>query len=174
MFATNDQRCMFYEGAIIMEKITEYLLSITIAAVICVAVKYILGRNSAATNMVAVVSGIFMLLTIVSPVVKISLGDISQYLDGIYIPADDVVSPATKNAQEEMKKIVKSQSEAFILEEAERMSLSVGVEVNISNGTPPAPDYAIITGNISPYNKKCLSEFIYKNLGISQENLQWK
>lgn len=157
-----------------MNRVTEYLLSITAAAVICVVVKSIIDRKSHVGNMIAVISGVFMLITVLSPLLSGSLGDLGKYFDEFYLPGDDVALQAMEESHEEMKQIIKTQSEAYILEEAKRMSLNISVEVNVSDGSPPVPDSVTVTGNISPYKKEALSKYISDNFSIPQESLQWK
>lgn len=157
-----------------MDKITEYLLSITAASIICVLAKIIAGDKSTTGKMISVISGVFMLITIISPLIHIRLGDIGKYIESYSISGEEAASIGVESANEELKEIIKQQTEAYILDEADRMSLDIAVEVNISNTNPPVPDYVTITGNVSPYNKQSLSQYISKNLGLSQENLKWK
>lgn len=157
-----------------MDKITEYLLSITAASMVCVLCKFICGDKSSTGKIISVVSGVFMLITIISPLIHIQIDDIGEYFNSYHISGDEAASVGVESANAELKRIIKQQSEAYILDEVNRMSLDIGVEVSVSDTNPPVPDAVTITGNISPYNKQTLTQYISENLGISQENLQWK
>ncbi len=173
MLVVIDQRCMFYERFIVMEWITEYLLRITVASIICVLIRHMVGKQRMAGNMISIITGIFMLITVLSPLLNISFQNFSQYFEEFITPGNDLSAQAVIDAREDLKKIIKEQSEAYILEEAERMSLTLCVEVGVSDEEPPAPNHVILSGSISPYKKEYLASYICDNLGISRENLQW-
>jgi len=141
---------------------------------ICVLAKFIVGDKSTQGKIISVVSGIFMLITVISPLIHIRLSDIGYYIESYSISGEDAAFVGAESANAELKEIIKQQTEAYIMDEANRMSLDIAVEVNISNTNPPVPDYVTITGNISPYKKQSLSQYISENLGLPQENLQWK
>jgi hypothetical protein len=72
-----------------------------------------------------------------------------------------------------MGDIIKSKTEAYILNEARKMELDITVEVELSDADPPAPCRVFIKGTASPYKKTVLGRYISDNLGIPQENQQW-
>ncbi len=156
-----------------MDWIAEYLLSITAAAIICVAVKYIPGNKSTAGNMISIVAGVFMLITVLSPLLNKSFRNLEEYFADFYFSGDDVALSAAEEANTQLREIIKQQAEAYIMEETTRMSLSVSIEVNVANTEPPVPNFITISGNVSPYNKAQLTGYIADNLGIAQENIRW-
>ncbi len=157
-----------------MDRITEYLLSITAAAIICVIIKTIVDKKTAVGNIISVVSGVFLLFTVLSPLLQGSLVEWGDYLDSVYVSGDDITAAAVDNANKEMKQIIKQQTETYIQKEADRLGLEVSIEADISDGIPPVPCTVNLYGNISPYNKQRLSSFIVNNFGISREYVQWK
>ncbi len=153
--------------------ISEYLLSITAAAIICVMAKQLLGKESISGKMVNMIAGIFMLITVLSPLLNRSLGDLGEYLEDFYISGDEIALSAAAKANSEMVQIIKQQSEAYILEEAIRMELNLCVEVNVSNTEPPVPVQVTLTGNAAPYKRTALSDYIINHFGLPEESVKW-
>ena len=119
--------------------------------------------------------------------VRCNLRNVSMIQDGILIYSNDAtgarykwfdygdvyVSEGKSMAANQVADIIKSQSEAYILDKANRMGLEISVEVELDNDNNSIPSSVCISGNISPYAKKVLSEYITDCLGIAKENQKW-
>ncbi len=75
--------------------------------------------------------------------------------------------------QQALSDIIKSRCEAYILDKAAGMDLSLTVEVGVSADEMPVPKTVRISGNISPYKKSKLKSILVNDLGIEEEDQTW-
>lgn len=156
-----------------MSGIAEYLLTVSSAAIACSIAKSIAGEKSTAGKITKVVSGIFLTVTLISPVVSIHITDVTEFFEDYRIEASEITEAGAQMANTAMGDIIKCNTEAYILEEAAELGLDIAVEVTLCDSDPPAPYQVIITGVIPPYKKSVLTQFIANDLGIPQENQRW-
>ena len=157
-----------------MHRIGEYLLSITAAAIICVVAKYAVGEKGSSGKIIRVITGLFMAITFISPLVNIRIENIEKYFEDFYFDASNVVSSGSDMANEAMADIIKRQTEAYILDEAARLGVNMDVEVKLSDSSPPQPYQVVIEGSVSPYQKQNIIRYISQQIGIPQEQQIWK
>ena len=167
-----DQLSVLYEGNVLMNSIKAYVLRIIIVAVVCSITSSLLKEKTASGKMVNLLCGILMAITILSPIVSISFRNVTDFYYDISTNAERYVNDGKTAAQEEAANIIKSQTEAYILDKAKSMGLEVAVEVELDDDDS-IPCGVIITGAISPYLKGVLAAYIEETIGISKENQQW-
>ncbi len=156
-----------------MDGIRKYLFSVICAAVICSIVNTLSGKKTATGAIIRLISGLFMALTLIAPLVEIRLADYGDYFKNFSVDADTAVTFGESAASDELRAIIKSQTEAYILDKADSMDAAIDVEVTLNDEYPPVPCGVRITGSISPYSKETLSQFIANDLGISKEDQVW-
>lgn len=156
-----------------MDEIRAYLLRITAAALLCGILTKILGKKGMLTTTVKLITGVFMALTVVGPLVSIRLDTLDEFTEGISYDASAAVAEGEISAMETMSEIIKQQTQAYILDKAETLGAQLSVEVILSEDTPPVPCAVRITGKISPYGKSVLSAYINDDLGIGVEDQIW-
>lgn len=156
-----------------MDEIRAYLLRITAAALLCGILTKILGKKGMLTTTVKLITGVFMALTVVGPLVSIRLDTLDEFTEGISYDASAAVAEGEISAMETMSEIIKQQIQAYILDKAETLGAQLSVEVILSEDTPPVPCVVRITGKISPYGKNVLSAYINDDLGIGVEDQIW-
>ncbi len=157
-----------------MQGIREYLLSVTAAAIICAIAKHIVGEKGSGGKIIRVVTGIFLLITLISPIMRVRIESIEEYFNDIRFDADSIAANGSEMANDALGKIIKEQTEAYILDEATRLGAQMDVEVILSDTYPPEPRQVVIKGSASPYQKQNISQYISHYLGIPQENQIWK
>ena len=170
---TNKYR-MFYERIILMENVRQYLISVTATALICSVSTVLTEKKGAFGVVVKLVSGIFLVITVISPITKI---DLSGHYSGVYNFTNDaqiVVRSGVDEAQYEMSQIIKQQAEAYILDKASSMEADITASVSLNDEKMPKPDTVTITGQLSPYAKHILMQYIEENLSIPEERQIWK
>ena len=150
-----------------------YILSIVITAMICAAANILLPPRSSAGQIIKLLSGVMLLLTVISPLTSISFQNISDYLQGISTDTDSFVAEGQIVAQEEINKIIKGKTEAYILDKANQMGLQIAVEVALDEDNYSIPSFVKVTGALSPYSKEILSGYIENTLGIAKEKQVW-
>lgn len=156
-----------------MEGVRSYLLSITAAAVIIALLRQITGDKSALGKILKIITGVFMIVTVISPLLQFRIQDIDRFIQNFQLSSQYAVDQGAHMATEEISQIIKQQTEAYILDEASKMGMEMSVEVKLSDSNPPQPCFVTLQGAVSPYQKKHLSQHITEYLGISQENQQW-
>lgn len=156
-----------------MEGIRQYLLTIVAAAIVCSVVTNIVGKNGANAAVVKLLTGLFLAVTVISPWTKMQIIDFSAYADGLSAQAEDAAAYGESIANEEMSAIIKSRTEAYILDKAASLGLDLTVEVTVSGSNPPQPYTVTIHGAAAPYAKQQLQNMIANDLGIPEENQLW-
>ncbi|MBR2009876.1 MAG: hypothetical protein IJ936_07110 [Peptococcaceae bacterium] len=156
-----------------MESIRQYLLSITAAAVICSLITGIMGKKGTYAAIVRMLCGLFMAITMLSPLLHIQLTDYSAYYGSILEEADLAASGGRRMANEAEAAIIKHKTETYILDKALSMGLSIEVEVTLSDSDTQQPCKVWLRGAASPYARQKLQEIIVSDLGISKENQTW-
>ena len=86
--------------------------------------------------------------------------------------AENIVSSTQDETQTQLRTIIKEKTESYILDKAASMNSDIRVEVILDDVTS-IPIAAIIHGDISPYNKAILSQYLVDSLGISEESQTW-
>ena len=156
-----------------MDGIRRYLLTVIAAAVVCSIANTLIGKKSAASSIVRMVSGLCLAICVISPFLKIRLDHYSDYLGSFSQEADTLAADGKDAAMNELRKIIKTNSEAYILDKAASLKLDVQVEVTLSDDEPPLPCAVTINGSASPYAKRTLMHYIANDLGIPEEDQTW-
>lgn len=152
----------------------EYILSIVAAGIVCSIAGSLVNSKSALGQILRLLTGIVMVITIISPVLNISFSHITDYLDDLSIQGEIYASNGTTAAKESMSVIIKEQIEAYILDKADHMDLDIAVEVALDDRNNSIPCGVTITGKLSPYAKGILGSYIEEKLGIAKEHQRWK
>lgn len=152
----------------------EYILGIIAAGIICGIVQNLVSSKTATGRILRLLTGILMVITILSPVVNVSFTNISDYLDEINTQGDIYANYGSAMANESVCAIIKDQAEAYILDKADRMNLDISVEVALDEHNNSVPCEVTIAGNLSPYAKEVLGSYIEENLGIAKEYQRWQ
>ncbi len=156
-----------------MNGIGEYLISVCCAAILCAIVTGILGKKGAVGGAVKLITGIVMILTLFSPLVDIQLDKLDSVLDGISLDGEALAAEGENSSRTAMAAIIKQQTEAYILDKAGDLGADVSVEVTLSEDSVPVPEAVHISGNLSPYAKKQLTDMLTQELGIAGEGQSW-
>lgn len=156
-----------------MEQISRYLLGITAAAIICGVGKQLAGDKGSGSAMIKLICGLFLCMSVISPLVELRIRDLTEFIYDLEVDAGYYVSDGELQSQDAMKAIIKTHTEAYILDKAKSFNASVSVTVTLSDTTPYAPCAVEVTGEISPYAKARLSAVLEDDLGIGKEAQKW-
>lgn len=151
----------------------EYLLRIVAAGIICCIVRLLIGKDGAIGKAVKLLSGIFMTLIVIAPMLDINIDavvdDFGQLkMDGMY--AAQAGDDSSMNA---IKEIIIDKTQAYILDKAKTLGAEITVNLELTDEMLPIPCGVTITGNVSPYAKKILSEYMQTEFGICKEAQFW-
>ena len=156
-----------------MEAVCRYLVSVTAAAIICGIINSVLEKSKTAAAIGKLLTGLFLAITVISPLIKIELSDFLMYTDALSADAQMAVSAGETAADNVLREIIISKTEAYILDKATSLDASLTVKVELSDGDPPQPSAVQLFGTISPYAKAQLTRYITEQLGIPKEAQQW-
>lgn len=156
-----------------MESVRGYLLSITVVALCCGVLSSVLGKKGLNGSSVKFLCGIAMLLAIVGPLLNLRIGDIKGSFSGFSQQSKAMAAYGQETAIKEYAGIIKERVAAYILDKAESLGAELTVEVTLRDEVPLTPCAVKLSGAISPYAKKVLSDTIAKDLGIQAEAQTW-
>ena len=155
-----------------MDAIRQYLLTIIIGAMICAIATKLCGKLSANSAIVKLLAEIFMLILLVSPLLKIRIPDMALVFDDDTLVAN-AIAAGESYADEQAEGLIKESITAYILDKASTLDADVRVEVSLSETVPRVPDSIVIYGDVSPYTKTVLKRMIADELGIPEESQIW-
>ena len=156
-----------------MDGIREYLIGVIAAAVLCGLVTTILDPKGMVGTAVKLMAGLLMLLAVIRPWVSISLDTLLDWTDGITVNGSNFVSDGEMMAQSAYRQSIIQRTEAYILDEAKALDCDVTVEVVLSDDDMPVPKLVKLAGEVSPYARQTLSNFLTERLGIKREDQIW-
>ena len=156
-----------------MKSVGAYVLSVTAAGVICGLVTAILGEKSPYSGMIKMLAGIFLAIAVVSPLTDIRLDFLDGYIDNLKQDGDAAVQSGIQKSEEAIGLIIKSKTEAYILDKAEALGADIEVDVTVSGDYQPIPKTVCIAGSVSPYAKARLENMLEEDLGIGKEGQLW-
>lgn len=155
-----------------MSGIKEYILGVITAAILCAIVSQLVKRDSFIGTAVKLISSVFMLISLVSPVMNIKFKP-EKFLTDFTRDANHITTSAVDSSRESIARIIKERTQAYILDKANLRGAALTIEVALSDDDIQKPVSVTLSGEISPYAKKLLSEAIEKDLGISAEAQIW-
>ena len=150
-----------------------YLISVVSAGMICAITGALFPPKTAVGQIAKLLSGILLTVTVISPLTNLSFQNLSDYINNLTNDADSYVAEGTFAAQKELASIIKTETEAYILDKANQMGLQIAVEVVLDENNHSIPSSVTVTGNLSPYTKEALSSYIENTLGIAKEKQIW-
>lgn len=156
-----------------MESVREYLIGVTAAAIFCGVLTRLIGNKGVTGALLKLVVGVFMVLAVVSPWLQVRWEQLMDITTDIKGDAEAAAAEGVISAREAMEEIITEQTAAYILDKADSLGVRLTVEVDLDSGEIPVPCAVRLAGNISPYAKSVLSEYISENLGIGTEEQTW-
>lgn len=156
-----------------MDSVRQYILSVVAAASICGFFSTLFSNKNTFGGIVKLLTGLFLTITVISPIAKVNLRNYAMYFDDLTVEAEDAASYGSKMAEDSMRTIIKSQTEAYILDKANALGLNLSVEVILDDADSLTPCAITLNGVASPYAKARLQQYIVQDLGIPKESQEW-
>lgn len=156
-----------------MEGVREYLLTVTCAALLCGILCAMVDEKHNGGALVKLLCGVFMSLTMILPLSRVSLERIDLDRWEIRQEGESAAEAGLEYARQAKMQIIKSQTEAYILDKASLYELNLTVDVTVSPGDIPVPQAVVLRGRVSPYAKRQMQRMLETELGIPKENQQW-
>ena len=155
-----------------MGAVREYIIGIGAAAMIC-GILLSFSEKGSMAPLLKLICGLVLSFAILNPLLSIVRGDWENL--GITLPGEGekATEEGKKQAQKSVQTLIKEETEAYILDKARDMDLTVRVSVRLSEEAMPTPDFVTVYGTVPPYQKAQLSRMLAEELGLGQENQQW-
>lgn len=153
-----------------MNGLIQYILSVTAAAILTAIVRDLAGQGNM-RKLVEFIGGIFMALTLISPLMKLELPDVENWLGTYAADGEAAAAVGEEMAGDAARAVIKARVEAYILDKAAVYSAAPTVEVELdAEGLPAA---VTVAGDISPYAKARLAQMMEADLGLGEEAQTW-
>ena len=142
------------------------------AALISGTAVSLLGKEGTAATLGKFLAGIFLILTVASPLVRLSTDGWTDFWSDFSLEGEYVSQQGKNLAILAQADIIKPQLEAYILDKAASLGTDLTAEVTLNTETL-TPESVKLTGSVSPYAKQQLRTFLEETLGIPKEAQQW-
>lgn len=156
-----------------MESLGNYILSVTSAAILLAVLLTLLSKNGSTSSLLRLIGGLFLTFTLVVPLTDLKLDDIFDSFLNISSDGNSIAAYGQECYQTELASIIKQRCEAYILDKAASCQASLEVEVTLSQESIPVPIAARLQGNVSPYARNSLEQWLQHDLGIPKEQQIW-
>lgn len=152
-----------------MEALRQYIISVVAAALLCGIVTGLMPQGRA-SQIIRMVCGLFLAYTVLAGLTGLDL----QIPDWDVLAVTDARQAAALGeslGEAALTQVIKEQTEAYILDKAAALGLSLEVEVSLDESQ--VPQSVVLEGQASPYERQQLQNTIARELGIAKENQQW-
>ncbi len=153
-----------------MEGLRQYAVSVIAAALIC-GILTSFPAGTTAKTFLRMLCGVFMTITVLTPLVRIDLSKLNEITKAYYTDAAATVSLGENMAMDALQEVIKQKAETYIMDKAGRLNASLSVEVVV--GEDHIPKEVYLEGKISPYVKSQLERILESDLGITKERQIW-
>lgn len=153
-----------------MESLRQYVICVTAAALICGIVTG-MTKKGPAGELIRLVAGLVLAFVVLYPISGLNLEDLPLDLVAFMEAGESMSAQGEKITREATEDIIKSRTEAYILDKAAALDISLTVEVLLDEENIPVG--VILSGAVSPYARSRLTNVIEKDLGIAKEKQIW-
>ena len=155
-----------------MTFIGKYIVSISATSLICGMIGNFM-KDSCGARAMKMVCNLILMLAILLPVVTWCKKDIPDFVGFTFPESEQFVEEGARMSGNAAKDIIKQQTEAYIVDKAAAMGVTVTATVVLNDNDVPVPVYVEVSGKVSPYIKLRLEEMIQEDLNITKENQVW-
>lgn len=156
-----------------MEALEQYILSITVSAILCGLVMSLTPKGQF-REILKLICGVFLALLVIEPLTDLDPDKIFSGFTGNWeMEGEAAAAFGEEIARDSMSDYIKRETEAYILNKANGLGFDPDVEVTVSKEDLPLPESVVIRSAVPETVQKELESIILENLGIAKENLQW-
>ena len=150
-----------------------YLKSLICATIISAIVVNIFKKKTPIGHHIRLLVGIFLSITIISPLYKLEIPDFDIYKSSLDIEAQKIVGEGESLYEAQRRSIISQQLEAYILNKATELNADIRVAIKLSEEDTPTPVSVEIEGSVAPYDRIVLEKYIANEIGIPKERQMW-
>ena len=156
-----------------MQQFGKYILSVTAAAILVSVLQNIVGKKGANAALLNLISGLFMAFTVIAPITNIQLEDILDMPWDFVTEGTSIATQGQATSEDLYRQLIKQKCEAYILDKAQAYQATLEVEVTLDQSDTPTPDSVRMQGQISPYGKAAMQQWLQEEMGVPKERQQW-
>lgn len=151
--------------------LTSYVWSLICAALIAGILQSLLKEGGCA-RVLKLLCGVFFMVTALKPMLKLEIPDLTQWASSWEEEGEAAVRAGEDSFSQAYSDGIRQRLEAYILDKAAQLGLSVQVRLTLSpEGLPEA---AVLSGIGQEREKEQLMTILTNDLGIPKEKLQWE
>ena len=156
-----------------MSDIGQYVYSVIVAAIFVSVLLIVAPEKGALRSMIGLAAGIFLVIAVLSPFVGLKTNELQNYFEDIDADAADIINDARLRTDEEIARVIKAETEAYISSKALEFGADVQVEIAIKQESPYTPESITIIGAVAPLMKQRLGSVLETDIGLSEESQKW-
>lgn len=153
-----------------MTQAGSYILTVTAAAILAAVVTSLSGQGPM-RDLIRLLAGLFMAVTVLSPLLKLEIPDPQAWFSDFGAEGLSAAEEGQRMAKEAEQAIIKEQLEAYILDKAQQYGAALAVDVTLDEDGVPVG--VVLTGDVSPDAKMGLVRIMETELGLGEEAQQW-
>ena len=147
-----------------------YILSVTCAGVLAAILRALAGEWTMG-KLTKLLSGLFLAVTVLSPLVKFEIPDPARWLEDYMAEGEAAAQAGEVMAKEYSASIISSEVEAYILDKAADLGCAISAEVRLDDGGMPRS--LVLSGEIPTARKAELTRMLTRELGLGEEAVIW-
>jgi len=153
----------------------EWIIGITAVSILTAAVQSLLPQGNI-KKVGNIASGLVLLLSIATPLFNLEAADLSAAITEFRLQENGHSELLAIENKALVKRIIEEQTAAYISDKATELGAKCTIEVSYSysdNGTAYLSS-VVIVGDLSPEQKKYLSEYLEREFSISEVHQTYK
>ncbi len=154
-----------------MQQLGQYIVSLTAAAMIS-GLLLALFPEGTVQKLLRFVCGIFLTVTALAPMVDVEFPPIEDFGEYYLGSGREVAAQGTEMARQDKQTGIKTALETYILDKANALEANVQPEIILR--PDGVPDTIILSGSCPDKVRQALAQIITNELGIPEEDQQWR
>ena len=168
------QHVLLYEGGIrMMEVVRGYLLRLTAGAFLSAGLLALIPKGTS-KKAAAVLCGLVMLLLALTPLAQLDYDALSEAISRLELEKEEARTGIEIRNQELVARIISGRVQAYILDKAASLGLTVTVELEMeTRAATPYPKAVTIHGEATPAQKQQLQQYLEQTFAIPVQRQVW-
>ena len=154
-------------------RIGAYLIAVTAACMLAVMVDALV-KSPPVRRVARLVGGLLILLTVLSPLVRLEARDLTEFVEGFAQDANLDAEAVQTDYREQWAERVRELLEQNIEQQAASMGLTLRAEVVVRIGECPEPESVTLHGAAAPEEQMALQVYLVQTLGFGKERVFWE
>lgn len=156
-----------------MQSMRQYLLTLCAASAVCAVINTLFVSKKSIQRIIKLLTGMFMALCAFSPLLNVDQWDFGDFADKFSVSAS-AVEAGESMAADATAEFIKEHIAAYVLDKAATLDVNIDAEVLLDDSAPPQVSGIILKGDVSPYAKEILAQYMNDTLGIAKEDQHWE